>query len=129
MRASGLTGVELQVHSRVAPLGRPLAIACLFGGYGAVAMSVVAPNVFNSIFGMVLDAIVLPVAYLVTFVYPAAYAVLALTAAFGVVNDQSSGMSWNNRDRIHVYLAVAFAEWAIHHLLYLLFSLLSEWCK
>ncbi len=80
-----------------------------------------------SIISIVSGTIFLPVAYFVTFVYPAAYAMLALTAAFGVVKDQSNGSNWNYRNRIHVYLAVAFADWAIHQFLYLLFPLTLIW--
>jgi hypothetical protein len=68
----------------------------------------------------------LQTAYLVTFVYPAAYVVLALVAAYGAVSERVDD-NWNRRDRVHVYLAIAFAQWTLHHLLYVQFPLALIW--
>lgn len=108
-------------------IGRPLAGACLGVGYLAVALGFFAPDMLNSVLGFVPDPITLRAAYLVTFAYPAAYVVLALVAAYGAVNERSKNAGWNRRDRVHVYLAIAFAEWTLHHLLYVQFPLALIW--
>lgn len=127
MVARSLTGTALRIRNQIAPVGRPLASFCLAIGYGAFALGLVAPDVLNVALRIIPDALTLPIAYLVSFVYPAAYAVLSLKAAYGAVVERSGGHNWTRRDHIHVYLAIAFAEWTVHHLLYLLFPLALLW--
>lgn len=126
MAASGVAVATLRVYRRVAPIGRPLTGACLGVGYVAVALGLLAPDVLNSVLDFVPDSVMLRTAYLVTFGYPAAYVVLALVAAYGAVSERVDD-TWNRRDRVHVYLAVAFAEWTLHHLLYVQFPLALIW--
>ncbi|WP_411964977.1 hypothetical protein [Haloferax sp. YSMS24] len=126
MVASGVSVATLRVYRRVAPIGRPLAGACLGVGYVAIALGFFAPNLLNSVLGFVPESVVLQTAYFVTFAYPAAYVVLALLAAYGAVNERVDD-NWSRRDRVHVYLAIAFAEWTLHHLLYVQFPLALIW--
>lgn len=125
--AHGLSGVVFELHDRVNHVGRPLANICLAIGYGAFATSFIAPDVLQMILGILPDSLVLPMGYLITFIYPAVYALLTLIAAFGAVNERSNGADWTWSDRIHVYLAIAFGEWSTHHLLYLLFPPTLVW--
>lgn len=125
--AHGLTGVAFKLYSQVNHVGRPLANICLAVGYGVFATSYLVPDVLQTILGVFPDALVLPMGYLITFGYPAVYALLTLTAAFGAVNERSEGAGWTWSDRIHVYLAIAFGEWSTHHLLYLLFPPTLVW--
>lgn len=127
MTSGGLTEATLCFYNRISPVGRPLAAACLLVGYVAVVLSFFKPDTLNVVLGVVPGQNSLSVAYFVTFAYPAAYVALALVAAYGAVNDRIDDVDLNRRDRIHVYLAIAFAEWTLHHLLYVQFPLLLLW--
>ncbi|WP_435102864.1 hypothetical protein [Halarchaeum sp. P4] len=117
----------LRLHDRVGPVGRRLATACLATGYAGFALAVVAPDLLDAVRGVTPGGTVNAVAYLVTFAYPSTYALLALVAAAGAVTVRGAGSAWSRRDRVHVYLAVAFAEWDVHHLLYIAAPLTLFW--
>lgn len=127
MATSGVSGVALRAYTRLAPVGRPVAIACLAVGYVAIGVGVLAPDLLNSLRGGVPELLLVRVGYLVTFAYPAGFVGLALVAAAGAVTDRIGSAGLCRRDRIHAYLAIAFADWTLHHLLYLQFPLALSW--
>lgn len=124
MNVSSPVSAAVCVRERLAPLGRPLAVGCLLTGYATIALQLVAPAALVDVLGVLPDALVLPIGYLVTFGYPAAYAVLELVAAASVVTDR---IERTRRDHIRAYLAEAFGERVLHHLLYLLFPMALIW--
>lgn len=121
---SSPASVALRVRDGLAPLGRPLAVGCLFVGYAAVALGAVSPATLDALLGPIPESYVPPIGYLVTFAYPAAYAGLELVAAAG---EQACRAGRTRRDRLSAYLAVAFGERSVDHLLYLLFPLALLW--
>lgn len=127
LTAGALPRLALRVRNRISPAGGLLANLCLATGYIAFASALATPDILHTALSTVPDGVALPVAYLVTFAYPAAYALISLVAAVAASSELSEWTPTSHRDRVHVYLSVAFAEWTIHHLLYLLFPLTLLW--
>jgi len=125
--ADGLTGVAFELYDRVNHVGRPLANICLAIGYGIFAAGFIVPDALQTILDIIPDSLVLPIGYLITFAYPAIYALLTLVAAYSAVTLRSEGTDWTRADRGRIYLAIAFGEWSTHHLLYLMFPATLFW--
>lgn len=125
--ADGQTGVALQLHDRINHVGRPLASICLAIGYGTFAASFIAPETLQMILDVLPASLIFRVGYLITFIYPAAYVLLTLIAAYGAVNHRSVGIDSVQTDRGRMYFAIVFGEWSTHHLLYLLFPTTLYW--
>lgn len=128
MAASGTATTTLRIYNRVAPIGRPLAIICLFAGYVAVALSLFAPEILNTVLGFVSEPIMFRVAYFVTFAYPAAYGVLVVGAGHGAVSERIDNADWNRRDRIYIHFKIVYIEWTLDVLFYMQFPLALMWC-
>lgn len=89
MNAGSLPQLALRITNRISPVGRLLATLCLATGYLLLTFALVTPDALRTALNTIPDGTVLPIAYLVTFAYPAAYAILSLVAAVAASTELS----------------------------------------